>query len=104
MTDIRSPASSATRGEDGGSPYGTREDATWPSDPTRLALDGSRWRRSLPEPFCVEIGRRLLLAQLEFSEWILRRVDKVDLERDRSVRRRSTIEFSIRDDAPTFVD
>ncbi len=71
-------------------------------DPTRLALRvGSTG--SLPEPFCVEVGRRLLLAELQFHAWVLRRVEKVTLERDRSVSRTVSVEFSIRDDAPTFV-
>lgn len=72
-------------------------------DPTRLALKGSTWRREeLPEPFCLEAGRRLLIAELEFSEWVTRRVEKIDLSRDRSVSRDITLEFSVRDDAPEF--
>jgi hypothetical protein len=82
------------------------EQAIWPLDPTELAVEASRWRPrdELPGPFCVELGRRLLLAQFEYSEWILRRVDKVDLERDRSVSRRTTIELTIRHDAPVFTE
>ncbi|HJQ42215.1 MAG TPA: hypothetical protein VJ831_03955 [Jatrophihabitantaceae bacterium] len=52
---------------------------------------------------CLEIGRRLLLAELEFSEWILRRVEKIAMEQDRSVSRSIALEFSVRDDAPEFV-
>jgi hypothetical protein len=75
----------------------------WELDPTLLALEQSTWREDrLPEPFCLDVGRRLLLAELEFSEWILRRVEKVDLSRDRSVSRRIALEFAIRDDAPQF--
>jgi hypothetical protein len=77
----------------------------WRLDPTELALKASAWRRGrLPRAFCAEVGRRLLLAELEFSEWVLRRVEKVAFERDRTVSRRISIEFSIRDDAPVFVD
>jgi hypothetical protein len=87
----------------------------WPLDPTALALDASAWRQEKEElwdqkegpwdpPFCAELGRRILLAELEFSEWVLRRVEKVEFERDRSVSRRVSIEFRIRDDAPVFVD
>jgi hypothetical protein len=79
--------------------------AQWPLDPTALALtasastDGS----AKPDVLCPEIGRRLLLAQLQFSNWVLRRVEKVQFERERSVSRRLTIEFLIRADAPIFV-
>ena len=72
----------------------------------RLALQTSARRREpadwrLPEAWCVEIGRRLLLAELEFSEWVMRRVEKVTLERDRSVFR-DIAGAAIRDDAPVF--
>jgi hypothetical protein len=87
----------------------------WQLDPTALALDASAWRDkkerswdqkegSWDPPFCAELGRRILLAELEFSEWVLRRVEKVEFERDRSVTRRVSMEFRIRDDAPVFVD
>ena len=46
----------------------------------------------------------MLLAQLEYSEWVLRRVEKVEFERDRSVSRRIAIELKVRTDAPVFVD
>lgn len=76
----------------------------WHLDPTRIGVGASAWRdRTPPEPFCLEVGRRLLLAELEFSEWILRRVEKITMEEDRSVSRRIALEFTIRDDAPEFV-
>jgi len=78
---------------------------TWRLDPTDLALKASAWRADvLPDAFCAEVGRRLLLAELEFSEWVLRRVEKVEFERDRAASRLISVEFSIRDDAPVFVD
>jgi hypothetical protein len=78
-------------------------DTVWTLDPTQLALEGSAWRQDvLPTAFCNEVGRRLLLAELEFSEWILRRVEKIDLSKDRSVSRKIALEYSLRDDAPTF--
>ncbi|WP_406053159.1 hypothetical protein [Kribbella sp. NBC_00889] len=76
----------------------------WPFDPTDLALEASAWRKELPDAFCAEIGRRLLLAELEFSEWVLRRVEKVKFESDRNISRRSSIELNVRQDAPVFVD
>src|SRR5438270_10551584 len=76
----------------------------WQLDPTEEGLEGSKWRTELPTPFCVALGRRLLLAELEFSEWVLRRVEKVAFERDRSVSRAITIDLLVREDAPMFVD
>lgn len=78
----------------------------WPFDPTDLALEASAWRQfKLPDDaFCTEVGRRLLLAELEFSEWVLRRVEKVRFDSDRSLSRRSSIELRVRDDAPVFAD
>lgn len=76
----------------------------WHLNPTQIALNGSTWRVDLPEPFCVELGRRILLAQLEFSEWVLRRVERVTFERDRSVSRTIEIDLLVRPDAPVFVD
>jgi hypothetical protein len=62
----------------------------------------------VPEPwsaaFCVDAGRPLLLAELEFGEWVQRRTERVDFVRDRSVTRRTTIELNVRQDAPIFRD
>ena len=75
----------------------------WQIDPTELAVESNSYLVDCPpDSFCTEIGRRLLLAQLESSEWVLRRVDKANLERDRSFTRNSTFEFTIRSDAPSF--
>jgi hypothetical protein len=81
----------------------------WILDPTRLALDASTIRRKAdaPQPpgaFCLEVGRRLLLAELDFSGWVLRRVEKVEFQQDRSVLRQIAIDIHVRDDAPVFVD
>jgi hypothetical protein len=81
----------------------------WRMDPMEIALAESILRQrtdrpELPRPFCLEVGRRLLLAELQFSEWVLRRVEKVEFERDRSITRRISIELRVRDDAPVFVD
>lgn len=83
----------------------TSAQLTWHFDPTDLALAASaRPADELPDAFCVEVGRRLLFAELEFSKWVLRRVEKVRFDSDRSVSRRSSIELIVRDDAPVFVD
>lgn len=77
----------------------------WQLDPTLVSLRESAWRGDeLPSPSCTEVGRRMLLAELEFSEWVLRRVEKVQFERDRSVSRRLSIDLSVRPDAPVLVD
>ena len=80
----------------------------WPVDPTAYALTASEQRRRDPrassnEALCAEMGRRLLLAQFEFSHWVLRRVEKVSFVSDRRIARRSSIEFRIRNDAPILV-
>ena len=77
----------------------------WVADPIKLALEGSELARKgeFPEPACVEIGRRLLLAQLEFSRWVLRRVETVSFGEGRSVLRRTTIELRVPEEAPVFV-
>lgn len=75
----------------------------WALDPTELALDASKWRNEeLPGAFCLELGRRILLAQLQQSEWVLRRVEKVAFQRDRSVSREIALELLVRPDAPVF--
>ena len=76
----------------------------WDIDPCEWALKESVWRSDLPQALCLEIGRRVLLAQLQQSEWTLRRVEKVSFERDRSVSRRIAVDLIVRDDAPVFVD
>jgi hypothetical protein len=46
----------------------------------------------------------MFIAQLQFSEWILRRVEKVQFDRDRSMSRSITIDLQVREDAPVFID
>ncbi len=46
----------------------------------------------------------MLLAQLQFSEWVLRRVETIAFQDERSVVREMTIDLRVRDDAPVFVD
>ena len=83
-----------------------QDGAVWPFDPVVESLSASEIKKSdgvYPKPFCVEVGRRLLLAQLESSSWILRRVEKVDLVAEQAVRRSVTLEFMVPRDAPVFV-
>jgi hypothetical protein len=83
-------------------------EAPWGLDPADMALDASadrkRDRHEATDAFCVEVGRRMLLAELRFSGWVLRRVEKVRIDSDRSVSRRCSIELKVRDDAPVFVN
>jgi hypothetical protein len=75
----------------------------WSYDPDDLLLEASTKKRdcnTLPEPLCAEIGRRLLLAELEFGDWVVRRVESVRFERERSVSRRVSAQFIVRPDAP----
>jgi hypothetical protein len=89
----------------------TWEDAEliWLHDPVKLALDASSESRKIPQnetppmQLCLELGRRLLLAEFKFSDWILRRVESIRFERERSVSRTTSVEFVIPDDAPIFV-
>src|SRR5690242_6287779 len=89
----------------GGSVAGDRPPRQWEwqMDAVEQALRESTQRQrpdpDLPGPYCVEMGRRLLLAQLEAGDWVLRRVEKVHFERDRCVHRRITVEMRIREDA-----
>jgi hypothetical protein len=77
--------------------------ATWDLDPVALALEASAaMPDSKPDALCAEIGERLLLAVLDFNRWVLRRVEKIDFVRERSVSRRLTIEFLVPDEAPVF--
>ena len=46
----------------------------------------------------------MLLAQLQFGEWVLRRVGTIAFQDERSVVREMTVDLRVRDDAPVFVD
>ncbi|MCD5341581.1 hypothetical protein LR392_04980 [Arthrobacter sp. AK04] len=80
------------------------DNVEWMLDPTGQALSISHNRDALPDPFCGEIGRRLLLAEMQFSRWVVRRVEKVCFDEDRNVTRRLTVDFNVRDDAPLITD
>ena len=71
-----------------------------------LALGASAdMRRGVrPAAFCADVGRCLLLAELEFSSWVLRRVERIRFEDDRNVHREMAVELRVRQDAPVFVD
>src|SRR3712207_5259775 len=83
---------------------GSRAPDVWYGDPTQLALDGSARFPvdGAPPAFCVDVGRRVLLAQLDFPGWVLRRVERVSFEEGRSVVRTMTIQLKVRPDAPVF--
>jgi hypothetical protein len=90
------------------------EELVWDFDPTDRALSASYQRYAsvealsgsdqLPEPLCSEIGRRLLLAAVQFNRWVVRRVEKISFEMDRNVTRRLTIDLNVREDAPLVTD
>lgn len=91
----------------------------WDVDPTQFALTQARRRRDsdahptsdttnepafpppLPTSVCTEVGRRLLLAQLTWSSWVLRRVEKASFISDRRLLRASSVELRVPDFAPT---
>lgn len=83
---------------------------SWRIDPVAESLEAS-YRRlenpadgAYPHAFCHEVGRRLLLAQMQMNSWILRRVEKVDLNAEQAARRRVTLELVVPRDAPLFID
>jgi hypothetical protein len=80
----------------------------WRFDPTSLSLEVSTERQRQGQlsssPFCAEVGRRLLAHQLQSSDWILRRVEKLDMSGMEGVRRDITLELLVPEDAPVFVD
>lgn len=87
-------------------PASTLTGLRWHEEPIAFALREAGNRR-LPEssgvpqrPFCTEVGRRLLLAQLSFSDWVLRRVEKARFDHDRTVWRNTSIELRVPDYAP----
>lgn len=92
----------------------------WRVDPTASALTASARRRErrpgqqLTEAeeqvelcdngFCTEVGRRLLLAEFVFHEWVLRRVEKVSFANERRVSRHASIELQVPAEAPVILD
>jgi hypothetical protein len=91
----------------------------WRMDPIEFALRASKSHRRLPvhtvpptppvaakpvaNGMCLEVGRRLLLAQFTFSDWVLRRVEKVSFTSDRRLLRSSTIELKVPASSPVIV-
>ncbi len=79
----------------------------WRVNPTQFALDAAdahRMGTDFDDEVCLEVARRLLLAQYTFSSWVLRRVEKVAFSSDRRLKRTSTIELRVPEDAPVIVD
>ncbi len=82
-------------------------DIEWVQDPTSHALFASSHVSgdlSSHPPFCLEVGRRLVLAQLQVNEWVLRRVERAEFGQDRSVSRHISLDFNIPRNAPKFRD
>jgi hypothetical protein len=52
--------------------------------------------------FCGECGLRLARASIQWSHWVVRRVEKVRFRDDRSVNRQISIDLLVREDAPVF--
>lgn len=74
------------------------------AEPAFLALaKASEFPAGQPSvSFCIDCGRRLALASIQWSSWVLRRVEKVKFRDDRSVSRRISIDFLVREDAPVY--
>ncbi|MCL3819530.1 hypothetical protein [Aeromicrobium wangtongii] len=78
----------------------------WEVEPAKFALDAATARRmgsEFSEEPPLEVGRRLLLAQFVFNEWVLRRVERVQFTDERSINREVSIELRVREDAPTVL-
>lgn len=76
-------------------------------EPTELALRLSRaHKKSLAAGeapgLCDHCGSRLAQAVIEWSDWVIRRVEKVRFRDDRSVNRQISVDFVVRPDAPVF--
>jgi hypothetical protein len=52
--------------------------------------------------FCDECGRSIALASIQWSDWVVRRVEKVRFRDDRTVNRQISIDFLVREDAPVY--
>ena len=75
--------------------YSDQDKLEWRLDPTVLSLHEIRMAATLAASAVLHRGRSKD-AELEFSEWVLRRVEKVQFEQDRSVSRRISIELTVR--------
>jgi hypothetical protein len=74
------------------------------AEPADLALAKAREFAAghSPADFCNDCGRRLALATIQWSDWVLRRVEKVRFRDDRSVNYQISIDFLVREDAPLY--
>src|SRR6201992_2388338 len=77
------------------------------TEPTDLALQLSLAHKKSPpgDPvpeLCDACGSRRALAVIEWSDWVIRRVEKVRFRDDRSVHRQISVDFVVRPDAPVF--
>lgn len=86
---------------------GAQAPLVWDVEPIRIAMSEAEARREGPsdtESFivCTEVGRRILLTHFTFSNWVLRRVEKVQFDSDRRISRSSSIEFRVPDEAPVI--
>lgn len=55
-----------------------------------------------PTDFCDRCGRQLVHACIHWSDWVLRRTEKVRFSDDRCVNRLISIEFRVLEDAPVY--
>jgi hypothetical protein len=92
---------------------GLNNNDKWRLDPIKQALkivsnmssaEAGANVKKLPDALCGELGLRILMASVSMSSWMLRRVEKVAFERDRSVSKRIDIEFRVPHYAPVCVD
>jgi hypothetical protein len=74
------------------------------AEPADLALAKARqFADGVPDgSFCDECGRRLAIASVQWSDWVVRRVEKVRFRDDRSVNRQISIDLLVRADAPVY--
>lgn len=78
-----------------------------PGEPTELALELSLARKYGREPrkdleLCDDCGSSLARAILGWSDWVVRRVEKMKFRDDRSVNRQISVDLVVRSDAPVF--
>src|SRR5919201_6986202 len=67
------------------------------AEPADLALAKARqFAGGLPDGgYCDECGRRLAIASVQWSDWVVRRVEKVRFRDDRSVNRQISIDLLV---------